>query len=48
VVGQLSLEHAMNEGIVLVEGPPAFVRLLPRWLILRASGPAIEAATASW
>jgi DNA-binding HxlR family transcriptional regulator len=47
VVGQLSLEHAMNEGIVLVEGPPTFVRSLPKWLILRASGPATEAASAS-
>ena len=47
VVGQLSLEHAIDEGIVLVEGPPTFVRSLPRWLILRASGPATEAPSAS-
>jgi hypothetical protein len=35
------------EGIVLVEGPSTFVRSLPGWLILRASGPAVEAAPAS-
>lgn len=46
VVGQQSLEQAMDEGTVQVEGPPAFVRSLPRWFLLRASGPAIEAAPA--
>lgn len=45
VVGQLSLEQAMDEGTVRVEGPPAIVRSLPRWLILRASGPAVAAAS---
>lgn len=41
VVGKQSLQEAMDEGTVRVEGPPAFVRSLPRWLILRTSGPAI-------
>jgi DNA-binding HxlR family transcriptional regulator len=44
VLGRQSLREAMDEGAVRVEGPPAIVRLLPRWLILRASGPAIGAA----
>lgn len=39
VVGQQSLEHAMAEGDVRVEGPPRLVRSLPRWFLLRASGP---------
>lgn len=43
VVGRQSLAQAMDEGTVRVEGPPAFIRSLPRWLILRASGPAIGA-----
>jgi DNA-binding HxlR family transcriptional regulator len=47
VVGQVSLAHAMEEGIVRVEGPPSLVRLLPRWLFLRASGPPITATPAS-
>ena len=47
VVGQLSLAHAMEEGIVRVDGPPSLVRSLPRWLFLRASGPPILAASAS-
>jgi len=41
VVGQQSLEGAMDEGSVRIEGPPALVRSLPTWLILRASGPPI-------
>lgn len=44
VVGQWSLERSMAEGSVRVEGPPALVRSLPRWFILRASGPASERA----
>jgi DNA-binding HxlR family transcriptional regulator len=47
VVGQVSLAHAMEEGIVRVEGPPSLVRLLPRWLFMRASGPPITAGSAS-
>src|SRR5438105_1155737 len=46
VVGQQSLEQAIDEGAVQVTGPPAFVRSLPKWFLLRASGPAIEAAPA--
>lgn len=45
VVGKQSLEEAIDEGTVLVEGPPAFVRSLPRWFLLRASGPAIVAGS---
>lgn len=45
VVGKQSLEEAMDEGTVRVEGPPAFVRSLPRWFLLRASGPAIAAGS---
>jgi DNA-binding HxlR family transcriptional regulator len=45
VVGQQSLQQAMDEGIVRVEGPPSLIRLLPRWFLLRASGPTIGAAT---
>ncbi len=41
VVGQQSLEQAMEDGTVRVEGPAAVVRSLPRWLLLRASGPPI-------
>ena len=39
VLGKYSLEEAIAEGIVQVEGPPAYVRSLPKWLILRRSGP---------
>jgi DNA-binding HxlR family transcriptional regulator len=46
VVGQDSLEGAMDEGTVRVEGPPALVRSLPGWLIMRGSGPAIVATSA--
>jgi len=42
VTGRQSLEHAMDEGAVRVDGPPALVRALPRWFLLRASGPVIE------
>jgi DNA-binding HxlR family transcriptional regulator len=41
VVGRQSLEYAINEGTVKVEGPPRLVRSLPRWFLLRASGPAV-------
>jgi DNA-binding HxlR family transcriptional regulator len=44
VVGQLSLEQAMDEGTVRVDGPPSLIRSLPRWFLLRASGPTIGAA----
>jgi DNA-binding HxlR family transcriptional regulator len=44
-LGRQSLSEAMEEGTVHVEGPPHVVRALPRWLILRASGPAIAAAS---
>lgn len=42
VLGKQSLEEAMEEGTVQVEGPPGLIRSLPRWFILRAKGPAIE------
>jgi len=45
VVGKQSLQQAMDEGTVLVEGPPSLVRSLPRWFLLRASGPAIAAGS---
>lgn len=47
VVGQQSLEHAMVEGAVRVEGPPRLVRSLPRWFLLRASGPPAVAGFSS-
>lgn len=40
VLGKQSLEEAMEEGSVRVEGPPALIRSLPRWFILRAKGSA--------
>lgn len=43
VVGHQSLQGAMDEGSVRIEGPPALVRSLPKWLILRASGPPVAA-----
>jgi DNA-binding HxlR family transcriptional regulator len=46
VVGQVSLAHAMEEGLVQVEGPPSLIRSLPRWLLMRASGPPVTAASA--
>jgi DNA-binding HxlR family transcriptional regulator len=39
VVGQQSLAQAMDEGLVRVDGPPVLVRSLPRWFLLRPSGP---------
>jgi len=45
VVGHQSLERAMDEGTVRIEGPTALVRSLSRWLLLRASGPEIRAAS---
>jgi DNA-binding HxlR family transcriptional regulator len=41
VAGQQSLAQAMDEGTVRVDGPPQLVRSLPRWFLLRASGPMI-------
>jgi hypothetical protein len=41
VLGRQSLKEAIDDGAIRVEGPPRLVRSLPRWLILRASGPAI-------
>lgn len=46
VVGQQSLEGATEEGTVRVEGPPSLIRSLPKWFLLRASGPAIPAGEA--
>jgi DNA-binding HxlR family transcriptional regulator len=43
VVGKQSLKDAMDEGMVRVEGPPQLVRSLPRWFLLRASGPPLVA-----
>jgi DNA-binding HxlR family transcriptional regulator len=45
VLGRQSLKEAMDDGSVRVDGPLQLVRSLPRWLILRASGPAIGAAS---
>jgi DNA-binding HxlR family transcriptional regulator len=44
IVGKLSLKEAMERGIVRVEGPPRLIRSLPRWFLLRASGPPVGAA----
>lgn len=43
VVGKQSLQHAMDQGGVSVEGPPRLVRSLPRWLRVRASDPPVLA-----
>jgi DNA-binding HxlR family transcriptional regulator len=43
VVGKQSLKQAMDEGAVQVDGPPRLVRSLPRWFLLRASGPPVVA-----
>jgi DNA-binding HxlR family transcriptional regulator len=43
VAGQQSLTQAMDEGTVHVDGLPPLVRSLPRWFLLRASGPMIAA-----
>jgi hypothetical protein len=43
VVGKLSFKQAMDRGIVRVDGPPRLVRSLPRWFLLRASGPPVVA-----
>ncbi|MGH2528584.1 MAG: winged helix-turn-helix transcriptional regulator [Actinomycetota bacterium] len=45
VVGQQSLAHAIDEGLVRVDGPPVLVRSLPRWFLFRASGPPIAAGS---
>ena len=45
VVGQESLERAMAEDTVRVEGPPAYIRSFPTWFILRAAGPSVRAVT---
>jgi DNA-binding HxlR family transcriptional regulator len=47
VVGQQSLRHAIEEGTVHVEGPPRLVRSLPKWFLLRASGPAVVPMSSS-
>ena len=46
-VGKQSLEAAIDDGSVRVEGPPRLVRQLPRWLLLRPSGPPIRNASAT-
>ncbi len=45
VVGQQSLKEAIDEESVRVAGPPRLVRSLPRWFLLRASGPRVVAAS---
>jgi DNA-binding HxlR family transcriptional regulator len=45
VVGQQSLSQAMDEGLVRVDVAPGLVRSLPRWFLLRASGPPIAAGS---
>jgi DNA-binding HxlR family transcriptional regulator len=47
VVGRQSLKQAMEEGAVKVDGPPRLVRSLPRWFLLRASGPPVVAMSPS-
>jgi hypothetical protein len=42
-VGKQSLRQAVQDGTVRIEGPPQLVRSLPRWFLLRASGPPITA-----
>jgi hypothetical protein len=41
VVGQQSLAQAIDDGVVLVDGPTVLVRSLPRWFLLRAAGPPV-------
>jgi hypothetical protein len=47
VVGKQSLKQAMDEGAVRVEGPPRLIRTLPRWFLLRASGPPVIGMSSS-
>lgn len=41
IVGRQSLEYAIGEGAVEVEGPPDLVHSISRWFLLRASGPPV-------
>jgi len=41
-VGRTSLEHALSEGLVRIDGPTSIVRALPRWFVLRKAGPPLE------
>lgn len=45
VVGQVSLSYATDQGTVRIDGPPALIRSLPRWLFLRGSGAPIPAGS---
>jgi len=47
VVGKQSLKQALDDETVRVEGPPRLVRSLPRWFLLRASGPPVGAMSGS-
>lgn len=47
MVGQQSLNGAMDEGTVRIEGPPKLVRALPLWFHLRASGPPVVPVSGS-
>jgi DNA-binding HxlR family transcriptional regulator len=47
IVGKQSLKQAIKERTVELEGPQRLVRLLPRWLVFRASGPPIAAKLTS-
>jgi hypothetical protein len=45
VVGQRSVADVMDDGSVKVDGPQPLVRSLPRWFLLRASGPPVAGAS---
>jgi DNA-binding HxlR family transcriptional regulator len=47
VTGQQSLADAVEDGSVKIDGPPALVRSLPRWFLLRASGPPLTVGPAA-
>lgn len=42
VVGRTSLEHALAEGLVRIDGPTSIVGALPRWFVLRKAGRPLE------
>jgi len=45
-VGRQSLQSAINEGTIVVQGPPALLREVPRWFRLRPTGPSVPAPIA--
>jgi hypothetical protein len=44
IMGRRDFRQALDAGTISVDGPPRLVRLLPRWLWIRPSGPPAHAA----